>query len=308
MVHVHQHNKQPDNKIVNSQNNGLLGVTILNLLITVVQIFGGVISNSLSLLSDALHNLADSSATIIALLAGKHSTKKPDYKNTFGYKRTEILAALFNAVVLVAICIFLFYEAYKRLVNPEQIKGGLMLIVAVFGLLANLASVIILHKFKSHNLNVRAAYLHLLGDTLSSVAVIIGGLAIWLFKIYWIDPLITILVGLYIIKHTWAIVTETVDILMQAVPKNIDIELIKQQIELLPHIDNIHHVHVWKLNDTQIHFEAHINVKNNIDMLTMMQVHQNAETLLKQKFGIEHVTLQFGYNCCNGNNKLLTTM
>lgn len=306
--HSHQHHSnghQHEYHQQDLQGQKLLWTVLLNLSITIVQIIGGLISNSLSLLSDALHNLGDSSAVFIAFLAGKKSAKKPDEKNTFGYKRVEILAALFNAVVLIAICLFLFVEAYKRFVHPETIQGNLMLIVASFGLLANLASVIILHKDKTQNLNVRAAYMHLLGDTLSSVAVIAGGAVIWFWKINWIDPLITVLVGIYIIWHTWGIVRETVDILMQATPRGINLEEIKAKVELLDEIDNIHHVHVWKLSDTQTHLEAHLNMKHNIDMQTMMDLKEKVEKILQEKFSIDHITLQFGYNCCKGKKALI---
>ncbi|HYQ57376.1 MAG TPA: cation diffusion facilitator family transporter [Draconibacterium sp.] len=283
----------------------LLWVTVLNLSITVVQVIGGIVSNSLSLLSDALHNLGDSSAIFIAFLAGKRSQKQPDEQKTFGYKRVEILAALFNGVVLIGICLYLFFEAYERFINPEPIKGKIMFIVASFGLLANLVSVVVLNKDKDQNLNVRAAYLHLLGDTFSSVAVIIGGLAIWKFGVFWIDPLITILVGLYIIYHTWDVVRETVDILMQSTPAQIDLGKVKKEVEKIAEIDNIHHIHVWKLDDTQIHLEAHINLNDNISMTEMMQVRAEAEELLQHKFGIAHITLQAGYECCNKETGLL---
>lgn len=283
----------------------LLWVTLLNFSITLVQIVGGIISNSLSLLSDAIHNLGDSSALFIAFLAGKRSRKRPDEGHTFGYKRIEILAALFNAVVLIAICIFLLFEAYKRFINPEPIKGLIMLIVATFGLLANLISVFILHKDKSHNLNVKSAYLHLLGDTLSSVAVIVGGVAIWLWGILWLDPLVTALVSFYIIYHTWHVVKETADILMQVTPKGIEINDIKAVVESIDDIDNIHHVHVWKLNDTQTHLEAHINLKNNVTMKEMMQIRTKVEQLLKEHFNINHITLQIGYECCPEHNELI---
>ncbi|PID51906.1 MAG: cation transporter [Candidatus Moraniibacteriota bacterium] len=283
----------------------LFWVTVLNFSITVVQVIGGIISNSLALLSDAVHNLGDSSAIFIAFLAGKKSQKSPDKRNTLGYKRIEILAALFNAVVLIAICIYLFLEAYERWIEPEPIKGLMMLIVASFGLLANLISVIVLNKDKEKNLNIKAAYLHLLGDTLSSVAVILGGIAIWIWKIYWLDPVITVLVGIYIIYHTWSIVRQTVDILMQATPENMDLDKIKEAVEALSEIDNIHHLHVWKLDDTQIHLEAHVNLKNNIDMAQVMQIRAQVEHLLQKKFGIGHITLQFGYECCKGEESLI---
>ncbi len=301
--HHHHHHHHHD--VSNMSNKKMLWVTLLNFSITLVQFIGGFLSNSLALVSDALHNLGDSSAIFIAFLAGKRSQKKADEQYTFGYKRIEILVALFNSTVLIAICIFLFYEAYERLMDPQPIKGLLMLSIAIFGLLANLISVIILNRDKEHNLNIKAAYLHLMGDTLSSVAVIIGGIAIWKFDTYWLDPLITIFVGIYIIYHTWGVVKETVDILMQATPKDINVKLIKQKVESLEEVDNIHHLHIWKLNDKQIHLEAHINLKNNIDMVKMMDIKQHIDKILLEKFKIGHITLQMGYDCCKGNAKLI---
>lgn len=306
-IHSHQHHshgyQHPHDNDLHAKN--LLWVTLLNLSITIVQVVGGIISNSLSLLSDALHNLGDSSAIFIAFVAEKMGRRKPDTQKTFGYKRVEILAALFNAIVLIAICIFLFYEAYQRFIHPESIKGRLMFVIAAFGLLANLISVALLNNDKARSLNVRAAYMHLLGDTLSSVAVIAGGVAIWLFDTYWLDPLITVFISIYIIWHTWGIVKETVDILMQSVPHEIDLKKIKAEVEQLEEVDNIHHVHVWKLDDSQIHLEAHLNLKSNIDMVEMMSVREKAENILHKKFGIQHITLQTGYNCCEGNKKLI---
>ncbi len=304
-VDKHQHNSHHHHHGHDLHEKKLLWVTLINISITVVQVAGGLVSNSLSLLSDAIHNLGDSSAIFISFLAGKISLKKADNTHTFGYKRIEILAALFNAIVLIAICIFLFYEAYNRFMNPEPIKGLLMLIVAIFGLLANLISAILLHKDQSQNLNVKAAYMHLLGDTLSSIAVIAGGMAIWFWNIYWLDPTITVLVGVYIIWHTWGIVKETVDILMQATPENIDLEKIKTEVERIKEVDNIHHVHVWKLDDSKIHFEAHISMKDNIDMVKMMAIREQIKQLLYEQFGIRHITLEMGYNCCNGEKQLI---
>jgi len=165
-----------------------------------------------------------------------------------------------------------------------------------------LISVIILHDSKEGSLNVRAAYLHLMGDTLSSVAVIIGGIAIWKYEIFWIDPLITVLVGIYIIYHTWGVVKETVDILMQATPSNIDVQAIKKAVEEVNGVDNMHHLHVWRLNEQNIHLETHINLNRNMDMLAMMNIKTEIEQLLTNDFGITHITLQIGYECpdCTG--------
>lgn len=301
-THHHHHHTHTENL----RGKKLLWVTLLNFSISLVQVAGGIISNSLSLISDAIHNLGDTSAIFIAFLAGKHAAKKPDAQKTFGYKRAEILAALFNGVVLIAICIFLFVEAYKRFVDPQPIKGGIMLTVAVFGLLANLISVLVLQKDKSHNLNIRAAYLHLLGDTLSSVAVIAGGIAILFWQVYWLDPLVTVAVGVYIIYHTWGVVRQTVDILMQATPRHIDLQKIQQSVETLPQVENIHHLHVWQMDDEQIHLEAHLNISHNIPLSDAQAVRHKVETLLKNKFGISHITLQIEYKGCENNDELIS--
>ena len=296
--HHHTHMK-------NVRGKKLLWVTLLNFSISLVQVAGGILSNSLSLISDAIHNLGDTSAVFIAFLAGKHANKKPDAQKTFGYKRAEILAALFNSVVLIAICIFLIMEAYERFINPQTIKGGVMLSVAIFGLLANLISVLVLQKEKSRNLNIRAAYLHLLGDTLSSVAVIAGAIAILVWQIYWFDPLITVAVGVYIIYHTWGVVRQTVDILMQTTPRHIDIQEIRQSVEALSQVEDIHHLHVWQMDDEHIHLEAHLNMCKDISLSEAQTVRHNVESILREKFGINHITLQIEYKGCEENNELI---
>lgn len=297
MEHSHNHNHSS----TSLEGNKLLWVVLLNAIITLVQIIGGILANSLSLLSDALHNLGDSSAIFIAFLAGKRSKKKADEKHTFGYKRIEILAALFNAVLLIVISIYLFYEAYQRFLNPEPIKGKLMVIVATIGFLANLISVLLLQKDKEHNLNIKAAYLHLLGDTLSSVAVIFGGIAIWFYDMFWIDPLITVLVGVYLIYHTWSVLTETINILMQATPYTIDLPQIKKAVEQLELVENIHHLHVWQLNDKQTYLEAHINLKENLTIGDTKIIRDKIAHLLIHDFNISHTTLQMEYQCCQEN-------
>ena len=178
----HKHHSDHPHKDVSS--NKLLIATILNVLIAVAEVIGGLISNSLSLISDALHNISDATAVFIAWIAHRISKKPSNQKRTFGYKRIEILAALFNAAVLAGISIYLFYEAVLRLVDPQPVKGLIMLIVATIGLFANLAAVILLHRDAKKNINFKAAYLHLMGDTLSSVAVILGGILIYFFEIF----------------------------------------------------------------------------------------------------------------------------
>lgn len=303
-VHNHAHGDAHHHNHKDLHGKKLLTVTVLNFVITLAEIVGGLLSNSLSLLSDAVHNLGDTLALLFAYIANRLGNKKADKKRTFGYKRVEILTAFFNALVLIVICLFLFIEAYHRFFNPEPIKGALMLVVAFIGLLANWISVLILQKNKNHNINIKAAYLHLLGDTLSSVAVIIGGLAILFWNIVWIDPLITVLVGVYIIYHTWDVLKQSVDILMQGTPRNIDIDSLVSEIEAIEQVRDIHHLHIWQLNDEQVHFEAHINATENIDMITATELRQKINKVL-QHYNIHHSTLQMGYNCCDGNEELI---
>ena len=302
--HQHTHSHEHHHHHTDIHGKNLFWVTLLNVVITVAEVVGGLLSNSLSLLSDAVHNLGDTLALIFAFIATKLGNKEADMKRTFGYKRVEILTALFNAIILISICLFLFKEAYDRFLNPEPIKGLLMLVVAVIGLLANGFSVLILQKDKDKNINIKAAYLHLLGDTLSSVAVILGGIAIWLFDIVWIDPLITFIVGIYIIYHAWEILKQASAILMQSAPSNINLQEIVEEIEKIDEIKDIHHIHLWQLNEEQLHFEAHVNVHDNIDMLKVMELKKEIEQILESK-GIEHTTLQIGYQCCQGKEQLI---
>lgn len=287
----HHHHNEPNKK------NLLLSV-ILNASITIAEFIGGILSNSLALLSDAVHNLSDTMAIIISYIAMIIGKKDSTAKNTFGYKRIEILAALFNAIVLIVISVYLFYEAYERFINPQPIKSKLMFIVATIGLLGNAISVILLHKDSEKNLNIKAAYLHLIGDTLSSVGVIIGSILIYYWEITWIDPLLTILIGLVIIKATWGIVKETVEILMQASPSSLDLKVIKSELEKHPEINNIHHIHAWSLSDSIIHFQCHADLCDNITIKEVDQIRLDLENILHKNFGIDHITIQMELNSC----------
>ncbi len=282
----------------------LLTATLLNLSITIAEIAGGLISNSLALISDALHNLGDTFAVFIAYVA--HLISKRDYtdKKTYGYKRIEIIAALFNTIILIVIIVFLFLEAIKRISDPEPVKGLVMLLVALIGLLANLYSVLLLRMESDKNINIKTAYLHLLGDTFSSVAVIIGAGAIYFFQVYWIDPVITILVGLYLLKGTYLILKRVVDILMQGAPGDLDLNEVKITVEQLPDVDNIHHIHAWSLNDREIHFECHIDLTRDARISETSELINKISDILVNKFHINHVTIQCEFNSCDNKNMI----
>ena len=213
---------------VNEKN--LLIATFLNTVIALVEFAGGILSGSLALFSDALHNLSDAFATFIAYMATLISKREANQSKTFGYKRIEILAALINAIILIVISAFLLKEAWERWNHPEPINSRIMLVVAMIGLLANVYALVILKRDAGKSINVKAAYMHLIGDSLSSVVVIIGGVLIALFDIYWIDPLITLIISLYIIRSGYLILKESVNILMQSAPDHLDLAAIKTQV------------------------------------------------------------------------------
>lgn len=289
------------------EGRSLLLATFLNVLITVVEIIGGIISNSLALLSDAVHNLSDTLAILLAYIAGRVSKRKSNERKTFGYKRIEILAAFFNALVLIGISVFLVYEAIVRFSNPEPIKGLLMLVIASAGLLFNLLAVLILKKHSGNSLNIRSAYLHLLGDTLSSVAVIIGGILIYFFEIYWVDPAITILISLYILKETWHVFIDSSNILMQATPEGIDVKGIIKELESIDGISNIHHVHVWGMSEKDFHFECHADLDEDLSVSKTSNLKKEMENLLDDNYGIGHFTVQFEFDVCDDKNHIKGT-
>jgi cobalt-zinc-cadmium efflux system protein len=279
--------------------NNLIITMVLNFTITVSEVIGGIIAGSLSLVSDALHNLSDGVAIIITYLALKISQRENNERLTFGYKRAEILAAFFNSIVLLSISIYLFKEAYLKLINPQPIDGLLMIAVAIIGLLANLISTLLLRKDSGKNLNIRSAYIHLFSDTLSSVGVVIGGVLIYFYKVYFVDPVLTFLIGIYVIKECLEIVKEAVEILMQATPKDIDINRIKKEIEGLEEVKNIHHVHIWRLDDNDIHFECHINLKEDLTVTQIVPLYEKIGRILRA-YNITHSTIQIEYECCEG--------
>lgn len=293
----HNHDRKGSNK-------RLLLVTLLNIFITLAEIIGGILTNSLALLSDAVHNLSDTIAIFIAYIARRVSGKSANERKTFGYKRIEILAAFFNAMVLIGISAYLIFEAVKRFSDPEPVKGLLMFIVAFAGLVFNLLAVLILHRDSASSLNIRSAYLHLISDTLSSVAVVTGGILIYFFEIYWLDPIITILISLYIIKETWDVFRHAADILMQSTPRGLNISEITASLEDMEEIHNIHHVHIWGLSEKDYHFECHADLNADMAVSNTASILKKMENKLHHEFGIDHLTVQFEHNTCKDKNTI----
>lgn len=276
-------------------NHKLLFTILLNVIITTAQIIGGLVSGSLALISDAIHNLSDSVSVILAYFAQYLSQKPTTSKSTFGYKRAEILAAFLNAIVLIGISVFLVFEAVDRLLNIREVDARWMFWLGLLGLIANGISVLILEREKNKNINIKAAYLHLLGDALTSLAVIVGAILIWFFQIYWIDPIVTILISIYLFVHTLALLKESVTILMQMAPGDVKIAKIESRLMQFPELMNVHHIHLWNLTDKLLHFECHLDLKEDKKVSETKAIFEQVRKILHDEFDIEHVTIQFEF-------------
>ena len=280
-----------------SHTHRSLGITIvLNVIITAAQIAGGLISGSLALISDAVHNLSDGVAVFLAYLASVISQKERTAQSTFGYKRAEILAAFINALVLVAISFYLMIEAVKRFFQPQVVDFKWMLILGFLGLIANSFSVLILHKDQHDNLNIKAAYLHLMGDALTSLAVILGAFFIWIWDWYWIDPAVTLLISFYLLFHTIRLLKESTGILMQFAPTSIHIHELESRLNAIEGIMRVYHIHVWRLTDQTIHFEAHVELTGDLRLSQTQPIGEQVNELLRKEYGINHITLQFEFD------------
>lgn len=275
----------------------LMVTMLLNLVITVAEVIGGILSGSLALISDALHNFSDAVSVIISYAALKLRSRDHSHRHTFGLKRAEIFAAVINSGVLVAVSIFLFYEAVVRLLAPPEVSGGLMTVVAAIGLVANVAGTYLLHRDAQTSINIRSSYLHLLSDAVSSVGVMAGGFAIYYWGIYWVDPLLTIIIGVYIVRASFQILSQAVHILMEGAPPEVSLQEVQRAVEALPEIQDIHHVHMWLVGEKDVHFEAHVNIR---DMMTSEsdRLRNQVQEILARQFGIFHATIQFECNQC----------
>ncbi len=280
---------------VSGRNLGI--AVVLNILITLAQIIGGVISGSLAILSDALHNFSDVLSLILAYGAHLLSKRKQSFTKTYGFKRAEVLAAFVNASTLILIAIYLIAESFKRFFQPEKIDSNLVIWLATFSVLANGASVLLMTRDAKNNLNMRAAYWHLLSDMLTSIAVLAGGLVMKYTGKYGIDALLSIIIGIYLIFLGIKLLKESYEILMQFAPKDINVEKLCEEISKIQGVRNIHHVHIWRLNEKEVHMEAHILLENDISVSGFDKMRQEIEKILKDSFGISHINLQPEYNC-----------
>lgn len=264
-----------------------------------MEVVGGIITNSLALISDAGHMLTHLFALLVSLFALHFAAKPPTEKKTYGFYRLEILAALFNGITLFVITLWIFYEAYHRFMHPETISSGKMFIVALMGLIANVVCVYILkgdaHEHE-HSLNVRAAFFHMLGDTFSSVGVIIGAIVIYYTNWFIVDPIISVMICVLILIWSYKLVMESIDVLLEATPKEINIDNVIASLKQIPGVDNAHDIHIWTITSGMYSMSGHIDTKDMLISETT-KLSKEINRILSENFKVGHTVIQFGCEC-----------
>jgi len=292
-IMTHKHDHAHDHGHHHHHGGGKrIGITILlNLFITVSQVIGGFMSGSLSLLTDAAHNFSDVIALVISYIANKLSGKKYTANKTFGFKRAEIIAALINVISIIVIAILIFIEAIERIGQTPEIKGVMVMALAGLSILLNGASVLIIQKDAKDNINIKSAYLHLFSDMLTSIAVLIGGALMYYYQMYWVDTLLSIGIAIYLIYVSIQMLLETLSILMQFAPPNINLDQLTDRLCQNDFVKNIHHIHAWQLTDREIHFEAHVAFNDDLSLSLLEKGLDSLKNEIR-KSGFTHITLE----------------
>lgn len=269
---------------------------LLNVIITASQVIGGVISGSLALLSDALHNFSDVLSLLISYIAERLSKRSASITKTFGYKRAEIIAAFINSSTLLIVAVILIVESVERFVNPQEIESNLVIWLSAIAIVGNGLSVLLLRKEAGSNMNMRSAYLHLLTDMAASVAVLIGGLLMKYYQLWWVDSVLTMAIALYLIFMGYNLFKQSLKVLMLFTPAGIEIENIIKTINEFPSVQAMHHVHVWQANEDETHLEAHLDLHEDIRISEFDTLLLKIEAYLKKEYGINHVNIQPEFN------------
>ena len=278
-----------------ASDRGLILAVGINFFLTLAQIIGGVISGSLSLIADALHNLSDAASLGIALFARKISRKPADEFKSFGYQRAEVIAALINLTLLIVVSLYLIYEAVWRIIEPQAITGWIIVVVAGIALIIDMITAMITFRMSKNNMNMKAAFLHNLSDAFASIAVVIAGTLIILYQWYWVDTLLTFLIAGFVLWQGVVMLPKTIHLLMEGTPENLELEDIRSTIEGLEGVEEMHHVHVWSLDEKRVALEAHIVVITD-ELKEVELIKGNVKLALKEEFDISHSTLEFEHH------------
>ncbi|MEW5804234.1 MAG: cation diffusion facilitator family transporter [bacterium] len=264
---------------------------ILNLAIVAVELCAGIFSHSLALISDSMHNLSDVSSIVITLSANRFSLKKATYTKSFGFKRAETIAATLNVILLLLTAAFLFWKGIERIRRPEPVAGGVVILVAFIALIANALSVLLLKSGASSDLGMKSTVVHLLTDAISSLGVLVTGIILHVTHSYILDPILSIAIALFILGNCWGILDEALNILLEGVPRHIDLVNIRTRLQSVEQIQDVHHIHVWGISSRHISASFHILLEN-CSLEEAEKVMARACKILREEFGINHVTIQ----------------
>lgn len=286
MAHSHEHD-------VKGLSDRRIGWTVaLNVLLTIGEIIGGALAGSIALVADALHNLNDAAALLITLFARRISRQQPDEQYTFGYKRAKVIGGLINLVALVVVGLFLAYESVLRFFQPrEEIGGWIIIGAAGLALVVDVLTVLLLYGLRKGSVNTRSAFVHNLADALASLAVLLGGVAILIWNIRWIDPLLSLGISAYILYQGYKMIPSTVKLLMESAPDGLDFEKLVAEMKAVEGVEDVHHVHVWQLSEEDNALEAHVVIKQ-ADAQEMTRIKTALRQMLGQDFDIGHATLE----------------
>lgn len=292
MTHAHHHHHHHALTSGPGGDRKLVVAIGINVVLTVAQIIGGVFSGSLALIADAIHNLSDAAALAIALIARRIARVPADDDHTFGHGRAELIAAVFNLSWLIFIGIFLIFEAIKRLIDPQPVEGWTVVIVAGIALAVDLWTVFLTFRMAKESMNIRAAFIHNMSDALASLGVIIGGVLILTFGWLFVDAIVTLAIAGYILVHAGIEIPKVIHILMQGVPKDLEVSVVTADLKQVDDVIDIQHVHIWHIDEHRRSFEAHIVVDGPADM---EPVKKTLRQRLADNFDITHSTLEFEF-------------
>lgn len=292
-MHDHSHGGHHGDVDARAQSRRRLGLVLALLVLYMgAEVVGGLLSGSLALLADAGHMLSDSAALALSLFALWIATRPATPRRTFGYYRVEVLAALINGAALLALSVWILREAWERFHDPQPVRGGLMSAIAAGGLVVNLLALWILNQGRKESLNVRGAWLHVLGDTLGSVGAVAAGLLVWLRGWTWADPAVSVVIALLVIWSTWSLLRDVVAVLMEGTPPHIDLDQVRATLSSANGVVGVHDLHVWTITTGMDALSGHVVVPRGHPDRPCEELLRELRDQLHHRFGIHHVTLQ----------------
>ena len=285
--HTHSHLRE-----ASKQTTRRLSISLfLTLAFVVIEAGAGIFANSLALLTDAAHNLTDVIALGLTWFAVRITAQPPNAQKTYGYHRAGILVALLNSTTLVLISLGIFYEAYRRFRTPPEVESGILIGVGLIAVVINLVTALLIHRGSEHDLNLRSAFVHLMGDVLSTIGAVIAGVIIYFTDANWLDPFVSVLIGFLILYNAWGILRDAVDILLESTPRDVDVQTMVKDIAQVDGVLGIHDIHVWSLTQSLRTMSAHI-LTDDLHISAGTEIQRQIGEVLRHRYNITHVTLQ----------------